>query len=432
MYHTEDYFIDTLTRLLEDSVRIQLRSDVPVGAHLSGGLDSSTITCIAASLYNSTDSKLKTFSGAFREGQEYNESRYAKIVSDFAHTEYHEVFPEAEDFSRILPRLIFAMDEPAAGPGLFPQYFVSKLAGKHVKVVLGGQGGDEIFGGYARYLIAYLEQCLKGAIFETQEEGKHVVTLDSIVPNLATLKQYVPTMKKFWRKGLFDPMDRRYFSLINRTEDNFHLLNDELLAKKKEYSAYEEFNGVFRNANSASYINKMLYFDIKASLPALLQVEDRTSMAVSLESRVPLLDHRIVELMASVPPRIKFKNGEMKYLLRKAVKNIIPVEVLDRKDKMGFPVPLSEWCAGSMHGYLQDTLICDRVKERRLYDMKKLESLLSSEGKFGRSIWGFLCLELWFRTFIDDDASWRSISLGRNRFNQFKTKVCNHQVISLS
>jgi asparagine synthase (glutamine-hydrolysing) len=403
-YHTEDYFVDTLTRLLEDSVRLQLRSDVPVGAHLSGGLDSSAVTCIAASLYNNMDARIQTFTGSFKEGKDYDESPYAMAVSEYAATEYHEISPTSQDFTAILPRLIYSMDEPAAGPGIFPQYYLSKLASENVKVVLGGQGGDEIFGGYARYLAAYLEQCLKGAIYNTNEEGKYVVTLESVVPNLSVLQQYAPMLKSFWSEGLFDSMDRRYFKLISRTDQNENLFSDRFMSRRGTYSAFNSFNSVFGEADTPSYINKMLYFDLKASLPALLQVEDRTSMAVSLESRVPLLDHRIVELMASVPPTIKFKNGIMKYLFRKSIKNIVPEKILNRNDKMGFPVPLNEWFADSLKDYVRDTLIDERVKERGIYNMEGLENQITSETKFGRNIWGILCLELWFRTFIDADT----------------------------
>jgi len=253
-------------------------------------------------------------------------------------------------------------------------------------------------------MAAYLEQCLKGAIYNTNDEGKYVVTLESIVPNLSVLQQYTPMLKNFWSEGLFDSMDRRYFKLISRTDQSENLFSDTFLSRRGTYSAFKSFNSVFGESNTPSYINKMLYFDLKASLPALLQVEDRTSMAVSLESRVPLLDHRIVELMASVPPTIKFKNGIMKYLFKKSIKNIVPENILNRKDKMGFPVPLNEWFSNSLQGYIQDTLVDERVKERGLYNMEGLETLITSETKFGRHIWGILCLELWFRTFIDAEV----------------------------
>jgi asparagine synthase (glutamine-hydrolysing) len=372
-HHTEDYYADKLLLLLEDSIRLQLRSDVPLGAHLSGGLDSSTVVCMAASLLGKS---IKTFTGGFKESMDYDETPYAKLVSDYTGTEYFEIFPNAHDFIESLPKLIYAMDEPVAGPGLFPQYFVSKLASENVKVVLGGQGGDEIFGGYARYLVAYLEQCIKGAIFETQEEGEYVVTLESIIPNLNLLQNYRPMLQQFWKSGVFEPMDKRYFQLIDRSGD----LNI--------YS--QDFN-----------FNKMTHFDMKTLLPALLQVEDRTSMAVSLESRVPLLDYRIVQLIASMPPTMKFKAGQAKHIFKESIQNVIPSEILNRKDKKGFPVPLTEWYKGPIKEFVLDHLSSPKFQQRGIYDSNKIKHLLDREEKFGRQIWGLLCLELWYESFID-------------------------------
>jgi asparagine synthase (glutamine-hydrolyzing) len=163
--HTSEYFEYQLTRLLEDAVRIQLRADVPVGAHLSGGLDSSTVTCLAASLL---DNPIHTFSGGFKESPRYDETRFARMAAEQAGSIHHEIFPGEQDFVELMPKLIYAMDEPAAGPGIFPQLMVSQLAKQNVKVVLGGQGGDEVFGGYTRYLVAYLEECIRGGIQGTQ------------------------------------------------------------------------------------------------------------------------------------------------------------------------------------------------------------------------------------------------------------------------
>jgi asparagine synthase (glutamine-hydrolysing) len=399
-HHTEDYFVDRLMWLLQDAVRLQLRSDVPLGAHLSGGLDTSTVTCIAAPLLGEP---LSTFAGGFREGPEYDETAYARLVSQQAGTRHFEVWPTAAEFVEEMPRLIYHMDEPAAGPGLFPQYAVSKLASQHVKVVLGGQGGDEVFGGYVRYLVAYLEQCIKGAVFETQDEGKYVVTLESIIPALPQLQRYLPMMQSFWRDGLFEPMDRRYFRLIDRNSSGEQdaLFTPEFLQTRRDYSAFEAFQEIFHNSDTRSYFNKMTNFDIQASLPALLQVEDRTSMAVSLESRVPMLDHRIVELVASMPPTMKFRNGELKYIFKQAGRNLVPAEVLARKDKMGFPVPLAEWYRSEIQDFVMDTLTSAVARERGIYRSENVEAMLAAEGKFDRRIWGLLCLELWFQQFID-------------------------------
>jgi asparagine synthase (glutamine-hydrolysing) len=224
------------------------------------------------------------------------------------------------------------MDEPMAGPGLFPQYMVARRAAQEVKVVLSGHGGDEIFGGYTRYVIAYLEQALKGAISETFDEGEHIVSLQSILPNLPFLRRYIPTLRYFWESDLFEPMDRRYFRLIDRSLGDRGSLHDDFKAGFNQERIFSRFQAVFNHPDTLSYYNKMVHFDMCASLPALLHVEDRVTMACSLESRVPLLDHRIVELVTRMPPRMKFKGAEMKYVLKRSMKDILP-----EKTKWAFP-----------------------------------------------------------------------------------------------
>ena len=395
--HDEAWFIDHLAGLIEDSTRIHLRSDVPLGAHLSGGLDSSTIVCLATEILKGE--KLKTFTGAFSEGPEFDETGYARLVAEFAGTDYHEVFIRGSDFPEILPKLMYYMDEPLAGPGVIPQYFVSRMAAEHVKVVLGGQGGDEIFIGYARYLVSYLEKCLSGAIFETSDLNPYAVTLESIVPNLPLLGSYTPMLQGLWRDGLFGPSDRRYFKLLDRSEGMASLFNQDLLTSN--YSPFESFAGIFNGPGMHSLVNQMTHFDLKGSLPALLHVEDRTSMAASIESRVPLLDHRIVELMATIPPNIKFSGGRMKHLFKEAVRNRLPKAIIDRKDKMGFPTPLTHWIKGESKDFVIDTLQSKRARERGVYDVAAVDRAMQGENEYGRVTWGLLCLELWHQTFVD-------------------------------
>ena len=399
-HHTEEYFSDQLLTVLQDSVRLQLRSDVPVGAHLSGGIDSSTVVCLAASAYGG---ELQTFTGGFREGRQYDETSYARAVAEHVRSRHHEIFPSATDFADLMPSLVYMMDEPAAGPGLFPQYMVSKLAREHVKVVLGGQGGDELFGGYARYLVAYLEQCLKGAIYGTQEDGKHVVTWDSIMPNLALLRQYRPMLQSFWKDGLFGDMDQRYFRLVSRIDDADALIAPDAWNERSRERMLTAFRQIFNNPSTKSYFNKMTNFDLKASLPALLQVEDRTSMSVSLESRVPLLDHRVADLITRMPPTARFKGGDTKRVFREAVRPLLPPLVLERKDKMGFPVPVSEWFRGPLRDFVGDILLSTRARQRGLYRTDGVEQLMGAEQPFGRQLWGLLCLELWHRAFVDGE-----------------------------
>jgi len=402
-HHTEEYFLDRLSFLLQDSIRLQLRSDVPLGAYLSGGLDSSAVVCYATKFLGKP---ISTFTGGFREDPRYDETAYAKAVAEATGAQYHEIFPGCQDFIDQIGNLIYHMDEPAAGPGLFPQYFVSKLASKNVKVVLGGQGGDEIFGGYARYMVGYLEQCIKAAIFEKQEEGRFLVKLDTIVPNLPLLKEYVPLLKKFWSKGLFEDMDRRYFSLINRLTDLPGLYSEDFLSEYAPEKAFETFQCMFNAPETKSYFNKMTYFDMRTLLPALLQVEDRMSMAVSLESRVPLLDHRIVELVASMPPTMKFANGQTKHVFKQVVGPLLPEKILKRKDKMGFPVPLSEWLKkGPGRDFVLGVLTSKKAKERGILSQVRVEEMLTKALPFERQVWGALCLELWFERFMDANVN---------------------------
>ncbi|MBI5952683.1 MAG: asparagine synthase (glutamine-hydrolyzing) [Chloroflexi bacterium] len=397
--HTENYFEHQLLRLLEDSVRIQLRADVPVGAHLSGGLDSSTVAALASSLL---DSPIHTFSGGFKDDARYDETHHARLVADLHHTLHHEVYPTDRDFVDILPRLIYHMDEPAAGPGLFPQYYVSKLASENVKVVLGGQGGDEIFGGYTRYLVAYLEECIRGGIQGNQEDDKYVVTFESILPNLPQLQGYQPMLQNFWADGVFDTPDQRYLRLIHRGNEMHNYVDISLTAGKTGYKPEEAFSDLFNEGQIGSYINKMTRFDMLTLLPALLHVEDRTSMAVSLESRVPLLDHRIAELVASMPPKIKYKGGRSKHIFRKIVQNIVPTQIYDRKDKMGFPVPLNEWYQKEpVRGFVMDTISSLKARRNGFLQDVSVDNLVTSERAFGRNIWGLLSLELWMENFLD-------------------------------
>jgi len=390
--------IERLAHLLRDSVRIQMRADVPVGAHLSGGLDSTAVACLAGA---QTPQPLHTFSGAFREPG-YDETRYARIASAHANTIQHEVFATSDQFVDLMPSLIRQMDQPAAGPGLFPQFLVSKLASEHVKVVLGGQGGDEIFGGYTRYLIAYLEACIRGGIHGTSEDDRYVVTFESILPNLPQLRGYEPLLKRFWSHGLFEEPDRRYFSLIDRSGAMAPLVSADVWKDAGDYRPFDAFREIFNHPNCHALINKMARFDLKTLLPALLHVEDRTSMAVSIESRVPLLDHRIVEAVAAMPPKVKFQGGRLKHVFRKVLEGVVPPAIANRTDKMGFPVPLDIWAQGGrVRAFIHDTVLSTRARQRSLFDAAQLESMIGNNQDFGRSIWGVLCLELWSREFLD-------------------------------
>jgi len=403
--HTSKYFDERLRELLPESVNLHLRADVPVGTYLSGGLDSSAVASIAS---RQSNGDFKAFTGKFSFSEDYDESRYARALAEWRGFSLHEIDITAADFIENIRKVIYHLDYPVAGPGSFPQYMVSQLAAKHRKVVLGGQGGDEIFGGYTRYLIAYFEQCIKAAIDGTINDGKFIVTYESIIPNLTALHNYKPMLQEFWREGLFEDMDRRYFRLINRAP----LLRDEIHWNLLgDYSPFETFQTVFNgnNVGKESYFDRMTHFDFKTLLPALLQVEDRVSMAHGLESRVPFLDHPLVEFAATMPSNVKFKDGTMKQVLKDAVRTELPDAIIDRKDKMGFPTPLTEWINGEARDFVQDTLTTRPALSRDFVDNQKLISGLDKEPKFGRKVWGLLCLELWQQEFHDKAGDFRKL-----------------------
>ncbi|MDY7034890.1 MAG: asparagine synthase (glutamine-hydrolyzing) [Thermodesulfobacteriota bacterium] len=404
--HTDIYFKEELRNRIIDSVRLHLRSDVPLGAYVSGGIDSGVI----ASLANKrASSDFIGFMGKFSSfGQDYDESSYARLLSDRNGFPLKEIDITVDDFVNNIKKVIYHLDYPVAGPGSFAQYMVSGLAARHRKVCLGGQGGDEIFGGYTRYLIAYFEQCIKGAIDGTMRSGNFIVTYESIIPNLTALQKYKPLLKEFWGEGLFEAMDARYFRLINRAARLKDEIKWDLLG---DYSPFETFKTIFNgnNVRKESYFDLMTHFDFKTLLPALLHVEDRISMAHGLESRVPFLDHPIVELSATIPSNIKFCDGNMKHIFKEAIREFIPDKILKRQDKMGFPTPLTEWIKGDARDFVYDLLSSQTALNRELIDNRKVLEGLDQEPRFGRRMWGFMCLEIWQQEFLDKAYEFRSL-----------------------
>lgn len=399
--HSEEYFVERVRERLFDSVALHLRSDVEVGAYVSGGVDSSLVASIARDIR--PDQRFQAFNGKFSLSKAFDESRYARALATEKGMLLHEADIDENDFVENIGKIIYHLDQPVAGPGSFPQFMVSKLVRNHIKVVLGGQGGDEIFGGYARYLIAYFEQCIKGAIDGTIDNGHFVVTYDSIIPNLRTLQNYQPLIQEFWAHGIFDERDKRYFRLINRSNTFGNVVNWSIF---KENSSFDDFARIYwsNNVGKESYFDSMTHFDFKTLLPALLHVEDRMSMAHGIESRVPFLDHSLVELLATIPANIKFKAGELKRLLRVAFPKEIPAAIRERKDKMGFPVPLQVWMKknGKAKEFILDTFSSTRARQRcYLTEGFDVEKLMSTEGLFSRNIWAFLSLELWQQQFHD-------------------------------
>lgn len=402
---TEAYFIDGVRQLSEESMNAHLVSDVEVGAYVSGGLDSSIVASMAARI---TGEPMQLFHGRFDKAG-FDESEFALQVAEGINSELNIVSMGADVFEENIRNVIYHLDYPVGGPGSLPQYMVSEASSKHVKVILGGQGGDEIFGGYARYMVAYLEQTLKAAIDGTNRDGNFVVTLEKMVNNLGVLKSYKPLIQDFWSSGLFGPQDERFLRLIDRSRDVQAVINPEIV---KLSGAHERFMAIFNDSNSVrsgSYFDKMTNFELKTLLPALLQVEDRMSMAHGLESRVPFLDHKLAEFVATAPADIKFGGGQLKHLLVASLGREVPTSVAHRKDKMGFPVPINDWATGAQQGFIEDLLANSMAKQRSYLNPDA--NLLGSTtgGAFSRGLWGLVSLELWHQEFVDNSSKWKQL-----------------------
>jgi asparagine synthase (glutamine-hydrolysing) len=243
----------------------------------------------------------------------------------------------------------------------------------------------------------------------TYKQGNYVVTIESIVPNLGLLREYKPMIKEFWREGLFDDLDKRYFRLVDRSTDMVGEVDWSSLDKAR---VFESFRAIFNNQDNVrkeAYFDKMTHFDFKCLLPALLHVEDRMSMAHGLESRVPLLDHPLVEFLATVPADVKFKGGQMKQLMKESYRDTLPKSVVERRDKMGFPVPLKEWFQGPLQNYVRDIFAQQKVRHRPYFNSDVVLANFGSASQFSRKTWGLLSLELWHQRFHDRAAEFRAM-----------------------
>jgi asparagine synthase (glutamine-hydrolysing) len=237
-------------------------------------------------------------------------------------------------------------------------------------------------------------------------DGNFVVTYESIIPQLGTLREYKPLMQQFWGAGLFGDLDARYFRLIDRAPDLRGTIDWTVLG---DYSPFETFETIFRagNVRKESYFDLMTHFDFKTLLPALLHVEDRVSMAHGLESRVPFVDTEVVEFAATLPADVKFKRGHLKHALKEALRDVLPGEIVDRRDKMGFPVPLGEWINDELRDFVLDVFSGEAARSRPyLAEGFDVRDLIVSEGAFSRNLWGLFSLELWQQAYHDRSASW--------------------------
>lgn len=382
----EKEHIHNLNDLIDKSMKLHLESDVPISSYVSGGIDSSIISCLGCN-------KIKDlYHGRFKEYNNCDESSYAKSVSDKLNIDLNISEINYQDFENNIKKIIYHLDFPIAGPGSFPQYIVSRSVSENYKVVLGGLGGDEIFAGYVRYLIPFLELSLEEALDDNGEK------LKNLIPHMNFIKNYKPMLENFFKDGLFKPLIDRFYKIIDRSNELEGIVNWEVLHKKEVFDTYTKaFNNKYIPNND--FFNKMLDFDLKYSLAGLLQVEDRVSMAVSIESRVPIINHDIIEYMAKVPEDIKVNSGNMKYLLKKTKGHLLPNDVLYRKDKMGFPVPLNFWFEHKLKLFYDKNI--ENLKKRRL---PYLNQDFDTDGShiFSRKKWILLIFELWYQCTFDD------------------------------
>lgn len=399
--------VEKLRALLTDSMNAHLRADVPVGAYLSGGVDSSLVALMAAQRSNAP---IAAFHGKFTCAPGYDESRFAELAAARGGMDLHQVTITSRDFVDHVGDVIYHLDHPVAGPGSFPQYMVSQLAAKHRKVVLGGQGGDEIFGGYARYMVGYLARALDAAI--DPDAPRPPLSLADIGPGLGALKEYKPLIAQMFSKNLFDTPELRFRMLCDRSADMADEVDQDAIDRDHVSRAFSRTFNDHRIVPEGQDLDAMTHWDFRCLLPALLQVEDRMSMAHGLESRVPFLDDGIVEFAAALPERIKYEGGKLKHLLRTTFEAELPPEIFARRDKMGFPVPLREWWSGDLRDYMHDLFGSRVAGERPFVRADKVLANFDRGGQFSRKTWGLLSLELWHRSFHDRAAELRVLDAG--------------------
>jgi asparagine synthase (glutamine-hydrolysing) len=380
---------------LEETVRMRLMSDVPLGMFLSGGVDSSAI---AALMKRMVSTPVKTFAVGYEEAP-YSELAYARQVAERIGTEHHEVTLGMTDFFNALPELIWHEDEPITWPSSVSLNIVSRLAAREVKVVLTGEGSDELFGGYSRYHFYQLNQRWMGAY--------------GLLPRAArrAIREHVNTSSLLGaslRRKLGHTFIGRGENIESLYLDNFYSAfsaaeQRDLFPRLAGDSAYASFLSYYDAPSARSLLSKLLYADQKTYLVELLMKQDQMSMACSIESRVPFLDHPLVEFAAQVPDSLKIRGGVGKYILKKAVEDLLPPEIVYRK-KMGFPTPLSQWLLDSRAQPLYSLLGSRDGLLASLVDSKALASLLDGHrsGMHDATdrIWRLLNLQLWGEVFL--------------------------------
>ena len=394
----EEAYAEQLEALLRECVKQHLMSDVPFGAFLSGGVDSSTIVALMSQFMNEP---VKTYSVGFEgDGEAFSELPYARMVAKKFQTDHHEVIIRPSHLSELAEKVVWHLDQPLAEHATLANYIVADLASRDVKMVLTGEGGDELFAGYARY---------SGERFSPLFRA-----IPSPVKSLALgVCSHLPGLRR-QKLALFalsqhDEISRfvNWFPLFN-SKMKQSLLSGDLKKSLCGYGADYVFAEHLSRTNAVEPLNRMLYVDTKLWLADLLLARgDKMSMAVSLEARVPLLDHKLVEFAAALPQDLKLRKFTRKYLLKKVSKAWLPPEILNRK-KQGFPMPASSWLRREARTFMRDVLSASALSRRGLFHPPFVEKLMSEHERgfadHGPLLWGLMNVELWQRIFMDSQV----------------------------
>jgi len=392
----ESYFVTRLAELLEESVRLHLVSDVALGAFLSGGIDSSTVVATMARL---SPRPVKTFSIGFKEST-HNELDSARLVAQRFGTEHHELVLEP-DVIEVVHDLAWYLDEPLGDPSAIPTYMVSKLAAEHVKVALSGDGGDELFAGYDKYLVEQRERRLRTPPALAR---RALGAAGRVMPAGTPGRNFA---RHFALRGTERYLDA---STLFRLEDRRELFRSEAAELMTEDDEASRDALACLAAGDGDWLAQLQYFDLKRYIPLdILTKVDRMSMAHSLEARVPLLDHKVIEFAATIPPELRLRNGTTKYILKRAMANLLPAALLDRP-KQGFAIPLGTWFRGQLDDFVRELLLADTARRRGIFNPAAIERLLRLHAR-GRpldfQLWTLISFELWCRAFLDTRAPLR-------------------------
>jgi asparagine synthase (glutamine-hydrolysing) len=391
-----DEIQDNLYNLIDDAVRLRMISDVPLGAFLSGGIDSSAVVGLMA---GHTSKPVTTCAIGF-DSKRFDEVHWAKKVAEQFKTDHHE-FTVKNNVADSLVDIARYFDEPFADPSFVPTYFVSQLARQKVTVALAGDGGDENFAGYSKYYTDHVENRLRG-IFPA-------ALRHNLFPGLARLAGMVnsgPTRKARSLLGTLALEPDEAFFVTNsffRKDVWDNLVTGELKRETQSYDPADITRAHYNKADTDDHLSRILYTDIKTYLPGDILVKvDRMSMANSLETRAPLLDYRVVEYAAQIPAALKLHGKEKKYILKKAFERLLPQDILYRK-KMGFSVPLAQWLRHELKPIVEQTLLANNSGVSIFFDplgIRKLwQSHLAGDDQFTQELWSLLAFELWWQQY---------------------------------